>query len=188
VFLRFSYITDSYVAEEGIYIDYVNPVAACEGKSFVAESVSDTFYVIRPDETGNYAYQVSAVDDEGHRSRESNLVFYSVDDLTDDELAPDYRTALRQNYPNPFNPSTKIRFSIGAGDMKSSGKARVVISVYDVQGRKVSALFDRVLPPGEYSTSWSGVDAEGDPLASGIYFVKLVVNGHHFSRKMVLLR
>ncbi|RMH97454.1 MAG: hypothetical protein D6681_11960, partial [Calditrichaeota bacterium] len=53
---------------------------------------------------------------------------------------------LLPNYPNPlnpFNPSTIIPFSVPR-------TARVTLAVYDVAGRKVVTLLDRVLEPGEY--------------------------------------
>ncbi len=190
LYLRFSYITDSYVTEEGIYLDDLDPVASSQGKKVLAEAVTDTFYIVRPDLTGEFAYQVSAYDSEDHHSRESNLVFQTVSDLTDDQLTPHYKTALNQNYPNPFNPSTTIRFQVGtAGSVgNSSGKAGVNLSVYDAEGRKVSTLLDRFLAPGEYSARWSGRNSGGKSMASGIYFLRLTVGEKAFSKKIVLLR
>lgn len=188
LYLRFSYITDSYVEGEGIYVDDIDPVAFCERKDIVASAVQDTFHVIRPYETGDYAYQVIAFDSEGHESRASNMVFHSVLDLTDDQLVPNHATALRRNYPNPFNPSTTISFSIGESEADGSGKIRVVMDIFDAEGRKVASVLDESLPAGEYTTRWNGRGERGTPLASGVYFIRLGAGDVVLAKKIILLR
>lgn len=181
--LRFAYITDSYIEEEGIYVDDVDPTAYCEQKRLLAESVADTFYVVEPSETADYAYQVRAFDVEGHMSRESNLVFHSVSDVTGDTPEPDYLTELKQNYPNPFNPRTSIEFTVGG-----KRSAEVTLEIFDVSGRKVASLLDRRMTPGMYLVQWDGRGARGRKLSSGIYFMRLSVDRDVMSRKIVLLK
>ncbi|MFO7915946.1 MAG: M14 family zinc carboxypeptidase [Candidatus Krumholzibacteriales bacterium] len=181
--LRFAYITDSYIEEEGIYVDDVSPTAYCEQKRLLAESVRDTFHVVEPSETGDYAYQVKAFDSEGHLSRGSNIVFHSVSDITGDTPEPDYITELRQNYPNPFNPVTTIEFTVGG-----TIPAPVTLEVFDVSGRRVASILDRSMTPGRHSVRWDGTGDGGLKLASGIYFMRLSVSGQAVSKKMVLLK
>jgi len=96
-------------------------------------------------------------------------------------------TSLRQNYPNPFNPSTTIVFDLGYQDGPSQQQARVVI--YDLLGRTVTTLFDGVAWAGHYEVVWRGLDAQGIPVSSGIYFVRLTTRtGHKAVKKMVLVR
>jgi len=89
---------------------------------------------------------------------------------------------LEQNAPNPFNPSTSIRFSVAREG------ARVRMSIYDVAGRLVSDLVDGTATAGEHSARWDGTDAQGRAVASGVYFVRLSVDGWTDSRKMALLK
>ena len=94
-------------------------------------------------------------------------------------LAPAFR--LAQNYPNPFNPRTTMRFSLPERRM-------VQLRVYDVTGRLVAILADRIYPPGAHSVEWDGTNHRGQPAASGIYFYRLQAGPDTATRKMVLLR
>src|SRR5207248_7767061 len=58
-----------------------------------------------------------------------------------------------------------VRFSV-------SKAGRVQVSIYDVTGRKVRNLADRVFPAGEHSIQWDGTDDVGSKVARGVYFVR----------------
>lgn len=89
--------------------------------------------------------------------------------------------SLSQNYPNPFNPSTKIRYSIPKSSVFGSF---VKMVVYDITGREVSVIVNRLQKQGVYEA-----DFDASNLASGIYFYKLTVD-NKFSdvKKMVVLK
>ncbi len=87
---------------------------------------------------------------------------------------------LRQNYPNPFNPTTTIRFAIPS-------RARVVLTIYNVAGKRVVELLDSVLPVGWHETTWNGRDAANRPGPSGVYFYRIRAAGQAQTRRMVLL-
>jgi hypothetical protein len=89
---------------------------------------------------------------------------------------------LHQNSPNPFNPTTSIRYSVARTG------ARVAMRVYDVAGRLVATVLDETSEAGEHVATWNGRDAGGEPVASGIYFCRLSVDGWSAARKMVLLK
>ena len=88
---------------------------------------------------------------------------------------------LDRNYPNPFNPTTWIPFFLPA-----DGAVR--IAIYDVRGALVTVIRDRWMDGGAHSVRWNGDDANGRPVASGIYFCVLRHGGATQSRKLVLLR
>lgn len=97
--------------------------------------------------------------------------------------APTPRTRLR-NYPNPFNPRTTIEFTI-----PGNGNVDVVLDIYDIRGRMITALFDRKLPGGSKGgISWDGKDDKGRPVPSGIYFCRAKIGEDTGVRKMLLLR
>ncbi|MFH1312627.1 MAG: S8 family serine peptidase, partial [Candidatus Eisenbacteria bacterium] len=81
------------------------------------------------------------------------------------------------NSPNPFAETTEIRFGIPV-----DGHAR--LAVYDVSGREVDLLLDRVLPAGYHSVNWRN----SDKLSMGLYFVKLRTGAEEVTHKAVLSR
>jgi hypothetical protein len=49
---------------------------------------------------------------------------------------------------------------------------RVKICIYDVAGRRVRTLADRVFPAGEQVLRWDGTDDGGTKVGRGVYFVR----------------
>jgi hypothetical protein len=85
--------------------------------------------------------------------------------------------ALYQNFPNPFNPVTTINYLV-------ANTSNVRLAVYDINGREVEVLADRLMTAGRHQIQWN---AEG--FASGIYFCRMTVNSaNSLEMKMVLIR
>ncbi len=90
---------------------------------------------------------------------------------------------LAQNYPNPFNPTTTITFELPSGRGH-----HVVLSVYDVTGARVRTLVDSSMQGGRHVITWDGRNHAGSPVGTGVYFYRLIADGHAETRKMVLLK
>ena len=88
--------------------------------------------------------------------------------------------ALGQNYPNPFNPSTLIPYQLAT-------PSPVRLEVFNILGQRVTTLVDGQQGAGAYVARWDGTDAAGGAAASGVYFYRLMVDGAHWTGKMVLL-
>jgi len=88
---------------------------------------------------------------------------------------------LKQNYPNPFNPSTTIEMVL-----PNAGNVHLVI--YDVLGREVTRLVDGPMNFGTHKVVWNGRNANGQSLASGVYFAQLRADNFRYVRKMVLVK
>ena len=89
---------------------------------------------------------------------------------------------LEQNYPNPFNPMTTIAFSL-----KETGQVR--IDIYNVAGERVRTLLHERRPAGAHSdVRWDGTNDVNQPVASGVYWYRLVAGSYAETRKMVLLK
>jgi hypothetical protein len=56
-------------------------------------------------------------------------------------------------------------------------RARVTLSIHDVAGREIRRCIDEDLQDGAHSYTWNLKNAEGDKVASGIYFANLVATG-----------
>ena len=89
--------------------------------------------------------------------------------------------ALGANYPNPFNPATTIPVSVAAeaGD--------VDLTIYNVLGQPMRRVWTGPLPAGEHRLTWDGRDAQGQPVATGVYVYRLQVGDQTSTRKMVKL-
>jgi hypothetical protein len=74
---------------------------------------------------------------------------------------------LYQNYPNPFNAITKIDYDL-------SFSADVMIFIYDLRGTEVKRYDLGRLSAGSCSVQWNGRNEKGNPVASGMYFYKII--------------
>lgn len=85
------------------------------------------------------------------------------------------------NFPNPFNPSTEIRYQLPK-------ESKVEIVVFNVLGQKVQTLVNAKQPAGRYTIRWEGVDAEGQLVPSGMYFLRMRAGEFKAERKLMLLK
>jgi hypothetical protein len=96
--------------------------------------------------------------------------------------SPPHVNALLQNRPNPFNPETVIPFSI-------ANRGRVVIRVFDIMGRSVRTLVDRVETAGIHVVRWNGKTDGGARAASGVYFYRITYpSGENSAKKLMIVR
>jgi hypothetical protein len=89
--------------------------------------------------------------------------------------------ALWQSRPNPFNPVTTIHYSVPA-------ETHVRLAVYDLSGRAVALLVDRVQASGPHEARWAGEDDRGGTVASGVYWYRLTTAFGTATRRLVLAR
>ena len=103
---------------------------------------------------------------------ENNFTNVSVKES--DEIKMPENVSLFQNYPNPFNPATTINFEI-----KETGL--IVLRIYDINGREIETLINRVKSAGKYAVKFNG-----SYLASGIYFYQISDGKFSNTKKMIL--
>lgn len=106
-----------------------------------------------------------------------------IDDITSG-TPDDFK--LDQNYPNPFNPVTTIKYSL-------SKSGNVSLQIFDITGKAIRTLVDRVQSSGSYTSVWNGFDNNGNKVSSGVYFYRLIVNESSSSpviltKKMLMLK
>ncbi|HTO92590.1 MAG TPA: T9SS type A sorting domain-containing protein [Candidatus Sulfotelmatobacter sp.] len=82
--------------------------------------------------------------------------------------------------PNPARTS-KIAFAIPK-------HSQVSLGVFDLQGRQVAQLANGSFAAGTYSREWSGLDASGNRVHSGVYFYRLKVGSETRVLRGVLLQ
>ncbi len=94
------------------------------------------------------------------------------------------KTVLLANYPNPFNPETWIPYQLAEA-------AEVTVTIHASDGKLVRTLALGQLPAGVYQTQaraayWDGRNAQGEPVASGVYFYTLQAGDFIATKKMVI--
>ncbi len=88
-------------------------------------------------------------------------------------------------YPNPMvnGAPVRVHYSIGRDALPGEISG---IDVYDVSGRRVRSLLDRVTTSGV--ATWDGRTDHGLPAAPGVYFVRVRGNGTARSARIELIR
>ncbi|MYK93992.1 hypothetical protein F4009_08345, partial [Candidatus Poribacteria bacterium] len=93
-------------------------------------------------------------------------------------------TALLTNYPNPFNPETWIPYELAE-------PAEVTLRIYAVDGTLVRRLVLGHRAAGIYRSKsraayWDGRNAQGEKVASGLYFYTFSAGDFEATRKMLI--
>ena len=83
---------------------------------------------------------------------------------------------LEQNFPNPFNLTSNINYSVPY-------ESKVIITLYDILGRKINTLLDEIKEPGNYSVLFNA-----KRLSSGIYLYQLRSGGFQITKKLVFIK
>ena len=94
------------------------------------------------------------------------------------------KIVLFPNYPNPFNPETWIPYQL-------SKPAEVTLHIYGVNGALIQTLALGHQQAGAYkdrsrAAYWDGRNAQGEPVASGVYFYTLTAGDFTATRKMLI--
>jgi serine protease len=91
------------------------------------------------------------------------------------------RFSVSHSRPNPFHTMTEFSISLPQA-------ARVTTEIFTMQGQKVATLTDEVREAGTHVIRWDGTNSAGQPVASGIYFYRVIAGGNMVTKKMVLTR
>ena len=92
------------------------------------------------------------------------------------DASPSIEFALGPTTPNPGSGARSMAFAIPA-------RGHVTLRAFDVSGRVVATLYDRVLDRGRYNAQFST-----DRWGNGVYFYRLEMAGHVRSGRLVVLR
>ena len=84
--------------------------------------------------------------------------------------------SLEQNYPNPFNSITKINYKIPKA-------SNVEITIYNMQGKKVTTLVNDYIEKGYHSVYW-----DASNFSSGVYFYRMRANFYDKTKKLLFLK
>lgn len=116
--------------------------------------------------------------DDGRHSLEvlakdaSNNFFDSTSYRTNFSVFNDPNVVDVYNYPNPFEDETYFTFNLHGSEIPES----MTIKVYTVAGRLIRnfLITSAQIVPGFNQIKWDGRDEDGDLIANGLYFYKLI--------------
>lgn len=151
------------------YQDAHTPPRVVASGPFNASIRSYLDETVRPATSYQYELVITSADGETVRSPLASVT------------TPVLSTALAQNFPNPFNPKTTIEFTLAK-------PATVGVGIYDATGAWVVRLDSGARDAGTHRVEWSGNDAHGRPVGSGVYFYRLEGVKGIAPKKMVLLK
>jgi len=88
---------------------------------------------------------------------------------------------VHPNFPNPFNPRTTLRI-----DLKDA--THLNVTVFNIKAEKVYTIVDSDMAPGYHRFEWNSNDHLGNPVSSGIYFLRVTTSENFKVIKATLLR
>lgn len=94
---------------------------------------------------------------------------------------PEVKPADNMNittYPNPFIDNAIISYNL-------TEDSKVKMEVYDISGKLISNLFEGNEKAGYYNINFN---AKANSSFSGMYIIKMTINGQVYSRQMVQMR
>ena len=116
----------------------------------------------------------------GTSSDTTSILVQNTTASIDGKLFPD-EVRLIGNYPNPFNPKTEIVFEV-------IKRLKVGVSIYNVYGQEVWRKNLGKLDKGLHRALWSGIDIQGEPVVSGVYFYRVYYGDKSLISKMSLVK
>ena len=83
--------------------------------------------------------------------------------------------------PNPFTNESNLSFVLPA-------RAEVTLAIYDIRGRRIASPAGGTWDAGPHRVVWDGRDSRGNPVAPGLYLVRLTAGGASSWSKVVRIR
>jgi hypothetical protein len=82
--------------------------------------------------------------------------------------------------PNPVKHQCQIEFYIPQ-------ECRVIVTVYDLFGRKMNILQDGIIHEGSHNILYNGTDYQGNKLSNGIFIIKINAGKEQAQAKIVII-
>jgi hypothetical protein len=111
-----------------------------------------------------------------------HYVPYPISGLPKLPNPPQVPAAIRmQVFPNPFNSTTMVRLSLPIA-------SPVELDIYDILGRRVAILARDNCLSGNHTVAWSARNSQGNPVATGCYFVQLTTSREVHTARILYLK
>ncbi|MDD5530801.1 MAG: T9SS type A sorting domain-containing protein [bacterium] len=99
---------------------------------------------------------------------------------------PDSKTTINdyklfRSLPNPFSYGVSISYQIPI-------ETKISLKIYDITGKLIKTLEDRICKPGYYKVQWDAKNTKGEKVSTGIYFYKFSTANFTAVKKMVIVK
>jgi hypothetical protein len=143
------------------------------------EGIEDSTVSISLNNNSEYFWLVEAVDKDGlitesNDGQPMRLVVGMLDIYESNQIPTVF--ALHQNYPNPFNPTTTFKYELPK-------ESKVVLSIFDMNGRLVKTIVNQTQSAGYYSIQWDAAQH-----SSGVYIYRIRADGFSAVKKCILIK
>ncbi len=137
---------------------------------------------IEAEEGYTYNYWLQSVEIDGTTTFYGPvMITIASEDEGEEVETPTLKNDLISIYPNPFNPTTTVLFSLKEiGDVK--------IDMYNLKGQLVKTQLLANQDGGNHAYRLDAISDNGSKLSSGVYQLKVTMDGETFSSKVVLLK
>lgn len=112
---------------------------------------------------GEHFFEFITIDATGNRG---DTIKYTLN------VDPEFRITGLNNYPNPMKNNTSFIFNLSGEYPPTECK----IKIFSVTGRLIKTI-NHFANIGFNKVDWDGRDEDGDYIANGVYFYKLIVEG-----------
>ena len=152
---------------------------------------NDSFYVwdTLPGSENGSAIAINDIDSNGLNeiiisgNNQTHIYEYSPNPI--EEVVKSDKQLLRLTIqPNPFSRATVIQWAF---DNSLFSEQRVVLEIYNVSGQIVYE-YEGSSYRDDKRFTWFGIDQQGHPLPSGIYFLQFRMGNYKKSKKLLLIR
>jgi hypothetical protein len=143
-----------------------------------SKSLQATLYYNPILEDGEHRFDFISFDNNGNYA-DTSIYYLTVN--------PDLKIIDLKNFPNPMKNETNFVINLSGNMPPSMSK----IKIFTVAGRLIKTI-ETLLNIGYNQIFWDGRDADGDYIANGVYFYKLIIEGNNKKetslQKLVVLK
>ncbi|MFH1214154.1 MAG: FG-GAP-like repeat-containing protein, partial [Candidatus Neomarinimicrobiota bacterium] len=161
-------------------------IALCDNEMYYTSDMGDTWIKMATPTNTDDEFFISAVvlnkDNAYFMTQQGTvLTFGSGNGIVNNTTRILDNFKLHQNYPNPFNATTNIVFDV-------PNEKAVTLTIYDLLGKEVVKLVDTKMSAGTYTATWNGLNRNGYPMSTGIYFYALKIGNITKVKRMTLVK
>lgn len=175
-------IRNAHFSETGTFATGQNYTLIDDTGSIVFRTTFyDVDYIGQPIPTGNFNIWVLVNQYNQTPQVTARMLSDWSDVPVDDAIETPIVAKLIGIYPNPFNPSTTISFY-------ATKTESAQITIFNQKGQVVRTWDIDSREDGIKHILWDGMDQNGKPVSSGVYYCQMISGKYSSSRKMVLMK